>query len=77
MQSKIDISQSIQAFHDSCNYKKKIAELKKDLDKSKMKSDVLETTLTEQQEKWNTMYEKNQEDLKKRIEDANSDRCLQ
>lgn len=42
-----------------------------------MKSDVLETTLTEQQEKWNTMYEKNQEDLKKRIEDANSDRCLQ
>ena len=64
-------------FFDSCNYKKKIQELKSDIEKSKAKGHSIEETITQQNQKWKILFDSQVEDLKAKIEEANASRCLQ
>ena len=77
MKNKIDISQSIQSFHDSSNYKVKINNLQSEIKKSTEKGDRLEAEIENQKKRWNDMYDQTVDDLKMRIADSNSQRSLQ
>ena len=77
MKNKIDISQSIQSFHESSNYKMKINNLQNEIKKSTEKGDKLEAEIENQKKRWNEMYEDTVEDLKMKIDQSNSERSLQ
>lgn len=77
MKNKIDISQSIQSFHESSNYKMKINNLQNEIKKSTEKGDRLESEIENQKKRWNDMYDQTVEDLKLRIDESNSQRSLQ
>ena len=77
MKNKIDISQSIQSFHESSNYKMKINNLQNEIKKSTEKGDRLEAEIENQKKRWNEMYEDTVEDLKMKIDQSNSERSLQ
>jgi flagellar biosynthesis chaperone FliJ len=77
MKNKIDISQSIQSFHESSNYKMKINNLQNEIKKSTEKGDRLEAEIENQKKRWNEMYEDTFEDLKMKIDQSNSERSLQ
>ena len=47
LQSKIDIASSVANYHDSCNYQKKIDDLKQSIDQSRSKAQDIERFLSE------------------------------
>lgn len=57
LQAKIEIAQGLNAFHESCNYKEKIAALKKEIESSKLKGHEIEKSINGQTQKWNDIYE--------------------
>ena len=77
MKNKIDISQSIQSFHESSNCKMKINNLQNEIKKSTEKGDRLESEIENQKKRWNDMYDQTVDDLKMRIGETNSQRSLQ
>lgn len=75
--SKIDIASSISTYHDSCNYARRIQELKTALEQSRQKGNNLEAFLTEQNMKFTNMYEQSKKEMQAKIAETNQTRCLQ
>lgn len=69
--NKIDIASSIANYHDSCNYTKRIQELKTALEQSRMKGNNLESFLSEQNVKFTTMYDQSKKELQAKIAEIN------
>ena len=57
LKNKIDISQNIQSYYDSCNFKQKIGNLQTEIQKSTDKGDKLENEIETQNNRWNQMYD--------------------
>jgi chromosome segregation ATPase len=76
LKNKIDISQNIQSYYDSCNYKQKVSNLQSEIQKSTDKGDKLETEIETQNKRWNQMYDQQQQDLLQKIDESNSQRSL-
>ena len=57
LQNKILVSQSMATFYDSCNYKKKIQELKQDIERSRTKGHSIEETIAAQNQKWKRLFD--------------------
>lgn len=75
--SKIDIASSISTYHDSCNYTRRIQELKTALEQSRQKGNNLEAYLSEQNIKFTTMYDQLKKEMLAKIAESNQTRCLQ
>jgi len=63
LQQKIEISSSMKAFHESCNYLTKIKVLQNGIEDSKRKTQDLHEYLGEQNLKQNQMYQKTIKDM--------------
>ena len=78
MQQKIEISSSIKAYHESCNYLTKIKMLQNAIDESMRKSQQeLKNFHDDQQEKMTKMYQKILKEMETEIQEKNNERSLQ
>lgn len=76
LQNKIDIASSISNYHDSCNYTRKITDLKQSIDQSRVKGEDLEKYLAEQNETWIKMFNQTKKEIMMKIDEINQQRCL-
>ena len=71
LQNKIDIASSIANYHDSCNYTRKISDLKQSIDQSRVKGEDLEKYLAEQNETWIKMFNQTKKEIMMKIDEIN------